>query len=67
MAHTMIRCGLAILCVVVLAACTDRDGPAERLGERVDDTINEARDRVEDAADQARDAFEDALDEADRD
>jgi hypothetical protein len=41
-----------------LAGC-EQDGPAENLGERVDDAIDEAGDRAEDV----RDELEDAADE----
>ena len=54
----------AMAALVMLAACSDSDGPAENLGERIDDAMGEAQDRLEDAGDEAREAadeIEDAL------
>ena len=57
---------LAALCALGAVACTERDGPAENLGEQIDDAIDETRDRLEEAgdevdeaADEIRDALED--------
>jgi hypothetical protein len=47
---------VTIFAGLMLAACADNDGPAEDLGERIDDAMDEARDRAEDAADEAREA-----------
>lgn len=47
-----------VVASVALAACADNEGPAENLGEQVDDAIEEARDRLDDAADEAREAAE---------
>ena len=47
---------LAIFAGLGLAGCADNDGPAENLGERLDDAVGEARDRAEDAADEVREA-----------
>ena len=38
------------------AACTERDGPAERAGERIDDAVSDVRDRAEEIADEAEEA-----------
>lgn len=38
------------------AACTDRDGPAENLGERIDDAASDARNRFEEVREDAREA-----------
>ena len=43
---------------LVVTACADNDGPAENLGERIDDAVEDARDRLDDAADEAREAAE---------
>jgi hypothetical protein len=51
---------LAALVLICAAGCTDRKGPAERLGERVDDAVSDARDRIDDAADDLEDAADDA-------
>jgi hypothetical protein len=60
------KLAFATLCLAGLAACTDRDGPAENLGERIDDAVSEGRERAEDvgdeleeAADEIRDALQD--------
>ena len=50
---------LAFIAGTVFSACADNDGPAENLGERIDDAVSEARDRLEDARDEAEDAAED--------
>jgi hypothetical protein len=54
---------------LALSACDE--GPAENVGERIDEATSDARDRVEDAgdaigdaADDAGDAISDAADEA---
>ena len=47
---------LAGLLLTGLAACTDRDGTAENIGERIDDAAEEAGDRIENAADEVREA-----------
>jgi hypothetical protein len=46
---------LTVLMLLGLTACTDRDGSAEDVGERIDDAADEAADRIEDAADELRD------------
>ena len=51
--------GLALVC---LAACTDREGSAEDIGERIDDAAEEAGDRIEDAADEVQEAAEEVGD-----
>lgn len=38
-----------------LAGCDQQDGPAERLGEKIDDTVEQVGDKVEDAADTIED------------
>jgi hypothetical protein len=53
-----------LLAGLSLAAC-EKDGPAENLGERVDDALDDASDRAEDVRDELEDAadeVEDALD-----
>jgi hypothetical protein len=57
---------LVALLAIGAAACTDRDGPAENFGERLDDAAAEARDRLEDAGDEVRetaDEIRDALED----
>lgn len=49
----------AAAALLLSVGCTDRDGPAENLGERVDDAVSEARDRIENT----RDEIEEAADE----
>jgi hypothetical protein len=41
-----------------LVACTDRDGPAENLGERLDNAAEEAGERLENAGDEIEEAAE---------
>ena len=50
---------LAFIAGAAFSACADNDGPAENIGERIDDAVSEARDRLEDARDEAEDAAED--------
>lgn len=50
---------VALIVGAGLAGCTDDEGPAERLGERVDDAVSDARDRAE----ETRDELEEAADE----
>lgn len=47
---------LAGLLLIGLAACTDREGSAEEIGERIDDAAREAGDRLENAADEVEEA-----------
>ncbi|MCB1684163.1 MAG: hypothetical protein KDI31_06750 [Pseudomonadales bacterium] len=55
---------------VFLIGC-EKEGPAERAGESIDETVDDVRDRIgeagdsiDDMADDARDAVEDAADDA---
>lgn len=55
---------------VFLIGC-EQEGPAERAGESIDETVDDVRDRIDEAgdsiddmADDARDAVEDAADDA---
>jgi hypothetical protein len=64
----MSRVSLAVLTSVfafsILIACTDRDGPAENFGERVDDAVSDARDRAEDIGDELEEAADEIRDAA---
>lgn len=51
---------LAIIAAFGTSGCDSNDGPAEEMGEALDDT----GDNVEDAADDAGDAIEDACEDA---
>ena len=53
---------LAALLLIGLVACTDREGTAEDIGERIDDAAEEAGDRIEDAADEVQEAAEEVGD-----
>ena len=53
---------LVSLMLLGLADCTDRDGTAEDIGERIDDAVEEAGDRIEDAADEVQEAAEEVGD-----
>ncbi len=61
MQRTMIRlAAIALLAAagLSLAGC-EEEGPAERMGERLDDALSQAQDRLEDA----REEVEEAVDE----
>lgn len=45
---------------LVTTGCVENDGPAENVGESIDDAVDEAGDAIEDAADEVEDAVEDA-------
>jgi hypothetical protein len=53
---------LAGALVLGLGAACDREGPVERLGEKVDDATRNNRSGAEGAAEKARDKAEDATD-----
>lgn len=55
------------LAPVILLACTDREGPAERLGEQVDDAVSEAQDRLENVGDEIEEAADEIRDAANDD
>ena len=42
------------MAILLLAACNE--GPAERMGENIDDAINDAGNAIEDACEDVRDA-----------
>lgn len=46
-----------------LAACDSNKGPAEKLGENVDNALDETRDALDDAADEIKDGAEDACED----
>lgn len=52
---------LLTLGTVSLIGCED-EGPAEQMGERLDDALSEAQDRLEDARDEVEDAAEEVGD-----
>ena len=52
---------LTVPLALLLTAC-DSQGPAERAGERIDESIEEAGDRIENATDDAGGALERAGD-----
>jgi hypothetical protein len=43
---------------MLLSACEDQDGPAEEIGEAIDDAADETGDSLEDAADEVEDAVD---------
>ncbi|MEJ0037537.1 MAG: hypothetical protein WDO68_15930 [Gammaproteobacteria bacterium] len=71
MKHKITFAALAALSILSLAAC-EKQGPAERVGEKIDHTIDAAKnggkepasDKIEDAANNVRDAAADATDAA---
>ncbi|SFK05965.1 hypothetical protein [Methylophaga sulfidovorans] len=50
--------------VGLLAACDSDDGPAEKMGEKIDNTVEDAGNAIDNAADDAGDAIEDSADKA---
>ncbi len=49
---------LLVLFALPLAACDTNDGPAEELGENLDNAAEETGDAMDDAADEVEDAVE---------
>ena len=56
---------LAAAMAIALGAC-EQQGPAEKAGERIDETMEEARESVNDAAETAGDKLEDAADKVEQ-
>jgi hypothetical protein len=50
-----LRIALAVLALtgptLTLTGCERKDGPAEELGEAIDDTVDDAKDAIDDATD----------------
>ncbi|WP_331343843.1 hypothetical protein [Cellvibrio sp. UBA7661] len=46
-----------------LAACDSNDGAAEKMGENVDEALDNTRDKLDDAADEIKDGIEDTCEE----
>ena len=62
-----IRTTIAIAASAALiagAASCRQEGPAEKLGQQIDDTTDQVRKNIEDATDQARENIDDATDKA---
>lgn len=51
------------LFVLPLAACDSNDGPAEELGENVDNAVEEMQEETKAAAEEAEDTAEEAADD----
>ena len=51
---------IALSCAALIGC--EEEGPAERVGERLDGALSEAQDRLEDARDEIEDAAEDVGD-----
>jgi hypothetical protein len=47
---------------LVTTSCDNDDGPIEKMGESIDDAVEDAVDALEDAADDVEDAVDDATD-----
>lgn len=62
--RTSIKIAALILSGLFVVAC-ENDGPAERLGESIDDTVDEVRDGGDKVADAVDDACEDLKDAVD--
>ncbi len=54
--------GIALAVAVVLAGCQQHEGPAEKAGKKIDQTVEKAGDAVDKAADKTGDAIKDAGD-----
>lgn len=52
------RMFLLVLFALPLAACDTNDGPAEELGENLDNAAEDTKDAVEDAGDEVEDAVD---------
>lgn len=57
------RVFIIALLATPLAACDSNKGPAEKLGENVDNALDETRDALDDAADEVKDGVEDACED----
>lgn len=61
--NILLLLSIAVLsCGLVTTGCENNDGPAENVGESLDDAVDEAGDAIEDAADEVEDAVDDATD-----
>lgn len=56
---TIVALFLMAILAFAFVGC-EKDGPAEELGEKVDDAIDDAGDAMEDAADEVEDAIDEA-------
>jgi hypothetical protein len=54
--------GLAILLMMFSLLACGRDGSAERLGERIDDAVEDTGDAIDDTVDDVQEAAEDVED-----
>lgn len=57
---------LLIALGLTLAGCTEDQGPAEKAGENIDESMERAGDRIEDATDEMGDTLEEAGDKMER-
>ncbi len=55
MKRTLIHAMLLAVLALGLAAC-EKEGPAERAGEKIDEAVESAGDAIEDAGDKIKDA-----------
>ena len=53
---------LAAFMITGLAAC-EKEGPAEKMGEAIDEAASDAADKIEDVADKAEDTVEEKMEE----
>lgn len=51
MNNSLTRLALLLAALAAISACTERDGPAENLGERIDDAAEEVREGAEEVGD----------------
>jgi hypothetical protein len=59
LSHAVATAIVLSIAVAGLSAC-EREGPAERAGERIDRAADKAADKIERAGDKVKDAAEDA-------
>lgn len=55
--------GSLLAALLMIAGCDSDQGPAERAGERIDETVEDAKESAKDAAESAGDRVEEAADE----
>lgn len=57
---------LLIALGLTLAGCAEDQGPAEKAGENIDESMEQAGDKIEGATDEMGDAFEEAGDKMEK-
>jgi len=57
---------IAIVSVVVVFSACEKEGPAEKAGEKIDKTVEKAGEKIEEATETAGDKIEEAGDKLDQ-